>query len=142
MRNPLPCLTFASLLLVGVACTQNDAKRESSAVQVRSTDDACEVSTREATSGTVVFEVTNDGSQATEFYVFAEDGVRIVGEVENVGPGISRNLVVQVAAGSYFTECKPGMAGDGIRSAFTVTDSGAAVTSSGVAELLTTATDR
>ena len=60
----------------------------------------------------------------TEFYLLAEDGLRIVGEVENVGPGLSRDLVVIAPEGKYFTACKPGMVGDGIRAGFEVTDSG------------------
>ncbi|MCG2803337.1 MAG: EfeM/EfeO family lipoprotein, partial [Cellulomonas sp.] len=59
--------------------------------------------------------------------LLAADGLRIVAEVENIGPGLSRDLVAQVAPGSYFTACKPGMVGDGIRAGFTVTDSGAQV---------------
>ena len=42
-------------------------------------------------------------------------------EVENVGPGISRDLVIQAQPGTYVTACKPGMTGDGIRGQFTVT---------------------
>ena len=60
----------------------------------------------------------------TEFYLLAEDGLRIVGEIENIGPGLSRDLVVNAAPGSYFTACKPGMIGDGIRATFAVSDSG------------------
>ncbi len=44
--------------------------------------------------------------------------------MENIGPGLSRNLVIEAEPGSYFTACKPGMVGDGISSAFTVVDSG------------------
>ena len=55
-------------------------------VAVTSTDDECEVSAAEAPSGTLTFNVTNDGSQVTEFYLLGEDGLRIVGEVENIGP--------------------------------------------------------
>ena len=50
--------------------------------------------------------------------------MRIVGEIENVGPGLSRDLVVRAAPGKYVTACKPGMNGKGIRDEFTVTDSG------------------
>ena len=35
----------------------------------------------------------------TEFYLLAEDGLRIVGEVENIGPGLNRALVVAAPAG-------------------------------------------
>ncbi len=69
----------------------------------------------------------NSGEDVTEFYLLGEDGLRVVGEVENVGPGLTRDLVVQARPGGYFTSCKPGMVGDGIRSAFTVTDSGASI---------------
>ena len=142
MRSPLSSLALLCLVAVGAACTKNDSATASGAIKVRSTDDACEVSPAEAPSGNVVFEVTNDGTKVTEFYVLAEDGVRILGEVENIGPGISRNLVLQAAPGKYFTACKPGMEGDGIRSAFTVTDSGTPVTTGDVAGLLATATDQ
>ena len=66
-------------------------------------------------SGNLTFTVKNDGDQVTEFYLLAEDGLRILGEVENIGPGLTRNLVVTVPAGKYNTACKPGMVGDGIR---------------------------
>ena len=68
--------------------------------------------------------MTNGGSKVTEFYLLAADGLRIVGEVENIGPGLSRDLVLAAPAGSYFTACKPGMVGDGIRAPFAVSDSG------------------
>jgi iron uptake system component EfeO len=44
-----------------------------------------------------------------------------MGEVENIGPGVSRELHVELSAGKYQTACKPGMSGQGIRGAFTVT---------------------
>ena len=50
-----------------------------------------------------------------------------MGEVENIGPGVSRELHVELAAGTYQTACKPGMSGQGIRGAFTVTGSAAAL---------------
>ena len=59
----------------------------------------------------------NTGDEVTEFYLLGADGVRIVGEVENIGPGVTRDLVVQAAPGAYLAACKPGMVGDGIRSA-------------------------
>ena len=142
MRHRLPILAATSVVFAATACTSNESAGSDGALTVRSTSDACEVSSAEAGSGNVVFEVTNDGSEVTEFYLLASDGLRIVGEVENIGPGITRNLVVQAAPGEYFTACKPGMAGDGIRGEFTVTDSGNEVATGDVAELLTTATEQ
>ena len=117
-----------AVTLVASACTDN--KKESSAggsgaLTVSSTNDECEVSAEEAPSGNLQFAVTNDGSQVTEFYLLAEDGLRIIGEIENIGPGLTRPLVVTAAPGKYVTACKPGMVGDGIRGSFTVNDSGA-----------------
>ncbi|MDN5794496.1 MAG: peptidase M75 family protein [Intrasporangium sp.] len=128
------------------ACTTNDPSSDTSgtatprSLAVTSTDDRCDVSAQQAPSGNLVFTVKNDGSKVTEFYLLGQDGLRIVGEVENIGPGLTRDLVVQAAAGTYFTACKPGMVGDGIRSSFTVTDSGEPVAASGKeAELVATA---
>ncbi|WP_416953509.1 iron uptake system protein EfeO [Nocardioides sp. T5] len=81
------------------------------------------LSATDAPAGTLTFDVTNSGTQVTEFYLLGEDGLRIVAEVENVGPSITRALTVNAAAGKYITACKPGMTGEGIRADFTVTES-------------------
>jgi len=96
----------------------------SGTITVESSADACSLTADEAPSGNVAFKVKNTGTDVTEFYLYAEDGLRIIGEIENVGPGLSRDLVVRAAPGSYVTSCRPGMTGKGIRSDFTVTDSG------------------
>ena len=88
-------------------------------IPVAATDDACDVATGELAAGTHQFQVTNNGSQVTEFYVYAE-GDRVMGEVENIAPGLTRELLVELPAGDYETACKPGMVGDGIRSSLTV----------------------
>jgi iron uptake system component EfeO len=114
------------------ACTDNTqtespgaaASANPRALTVQSTDAECNVSATSAPSGTLTFAVTNGGSKVTEFYLYGEDGKRIVGEVENIGPGITRELVLKVEPGSYITACKPGMAGEGIRAPFAVSDSG------------------
>ncbi len=65
--------------------------------------------------------ITNNGTKVTEFYVYGE-GERVMGEVENISPGLQRKLIVQLAEpGTYQTACKPGMVGDGIRGDFKVT---------------------
>ena len=129
MRARLLPLVAASavglLALTGCVANATDADSANAALTVDSSADACTVSAAEAPSGNLSFAVTNSGDQVTEFYLLAEDGLRIVGEVENIGPGLSRDLVVQLAPGNYLTTCKPGMVGDGIdKTAFTVTDSG------------------
>jgi iron uptake system component EfeO len=126
----LVALLLAALALPALAaCTDNssgnsDAKSGGRTIKVTSTDDSCDLSKDKAPSGNLVYKVTNSGNKVTEFYLYGEDGLRIVGEVENIGPGISRDLVINVPAGKYVPACKPGMTGKGIRSDFTVTDSG------------------
>jgi iron uptake system component EfeO len=104
------------------ACSSNTTTGSGSgSIAVEATDDACKVAKTEAGTGNVTFEVTNKGSKVTEFYLYAE-GDRILGEVENIGPGLSRKLIVEVTeSGRFQTACKPGMKGDGIRGDFTVT---------------------
>ncbi|MDR6987850.1 iron uptake system component EfeO [Paenarthrobacter nitroguajacolicus] len=116
----------AAVPLVLAGCTDNTktAAATDGPIQVSSSANECKVSTSTAPSGNLTFAVKNEGTEVTEFYLLAEDGLRILGEVENIGPGITRNLVVTAPAGKYNTACKPGMQGEGIRASFEVTESG------------------
>ncbi len=115
-------LGIASLVVLSMTACAEDSPSGSSDknIDVEATDSACEVSATKLDAGPLTFKVTNGGSKVTEFYVYAE-GDRIMGEVENIGPGLSRNLVVDLPKGTYEGACKPGMAGDGIRQTLTVT---------------------
>ena len=134
-RAAIAVATSAAALLVLSGCVANnpaatDAK--ATALTVDSSASDCVVSAAEAPSGAVSFSIENTGDQVTEFYLLADDELRIIGEVENIGPGITRDLVVQARPGDYFTVCKPGMIGAGIgKAAFTVTDSGVDLAGSG-----------
>jgi iron uptake system component EfeO len=59
--------------------------------------------------------------------VYAQ-GDRVMGEVENIAPGLSRELHVELPAGTYETACKPGMVGKGIRGGLKVNGSAAPLT--------------
>ncbi|WP_406638525.1 iron uptake system protein EfeO [Amycolatopsis sp. WGS_07] len=120
-------LTGLGALLALTACdSTNSASGPSGAasggpIKVEASDTACSVSATTAAAGNLTFEIANKGSKVTEFYLYAE-GDRIMGEVENIAPGLNRRLIVEVPqAGKYQTACKPGMAGNGIRGDFTVT---------------------
>ena len=132
-RLARPSLAVAGLALTLpflAACTDNaptpsdpEAAANPRALTVQATDTECQLSAVTAPSGNLTFSVTNGGSKVTEFYLLAEDGLRIIGEIENIGPGLSRDLVLRAGPGEYFTACKPGMVGDGIRAGFSVTSS-------------------
>ncbi|GAA0410216.1 lipoprotein [Acrocarpospora corrugata] len=89
-------------------------------VAVAANDTACQVGSAELAAGTSTFSITNAGSKVTEFYVYAP-GDRVMGEVENIVPGLTRDLVIELPAGTYETACKPGMIGKGIRGPLKVT---------------------
>jgi iron uptake system component EfeO len=126
-----PSLAVAGAVIAGLALTSCEAKEQASAsdpgksaaseITVAASDTACELSGAEASTGPSTFVITNNGSKVTEFYVYGE-GERVMGEVENISPGLQRKLIVQLGEpGTYQTACKPGMVGDGIRSEFKVT---------------------
>ncbi len=129
MTRLITAACAVAVLTATSACslTESNDKSDSAGtgtITVDSTADACKLTTTKAPSGNLAFKVKNSGDQVTEFYLYGEDGLRIVGEIENVGPGLTRDLVVRAEPGKYVAACKPGMKGKGIREDFTVTDSG------------------
>jgi len=117
--------TVGALGLVGLAAcdkSTSDTPAAGGPITVNASDSGCEISVNRASAGPVTFKVTNKGAKVTEFYVYAA-GDRIMGEVENVAPGLARELRVELPAGTYETACKPGMTGRGIRATFTVSGS-------------------
>jgi iron uptake system component EfeO len=112
---------LALVALVSACSAQQQSAAPGGPITVTASDTACQVSATTAPAGNLTFQIANQGSKVTEFYLYGE-GDRIMGEVENIAPGLTRRLIVEVATGgTYQTVCKPGMAGAGIRGAFTVT---------------------
>jgi iron uptake system component EfeO len=113
----------AALTLAGCGSDSKDDAKPAAGngkIAVTATDTECKVEKTEVVSGPVTFTISNKGAKVTEFYVYA-GGDRIMGEVENVAPGLSRELIVELPAGTYETACKPGMSGKGIRGGFKAT---------------------
>ncbi|EKT82745.1 hypothetical protein WSS_A10987 [Rhodococcus opacus M213] len=119
-RTTFALASVAVLPLALAGCTEKSTASTDD-ITVTASDDTCDVSADSGTTGNSTFQVTNNGTKVTEFYVFAE-GDRAMGEVENIGPGLTRQLIVSLPdAGTYQLACKPGMVGDGIRQEFTIT---------------------
>ncbi|WP_250031695.1 iron uptake system protein EfeO [Paractinoplanes maris] len=132
MRTPrLLALVAATAAAVPLAaCGGNDSGSDAASsdkITVDASDTECKVASSESDAGTTTFAIANKGNKVTEFYVYAP-GDRVMGEVENIAPGLSRELIVELAAGTYETACKPGMIGKGIRNAFKVSGSAAPLT--------------
>ena len=106
MKFRVPALLCAALLAF-TGCTDNAPAATGTAAAGRSlsvtaSDTECKVSAGTAPSGTLTFAVTNTGTLVNEFYLLAADGLRIIAEVENIGPGLTRELVLSAPTGSYF----------------------------------------
>src|SRR5262245_18013058 len=96
-------LLAATGIVVGaglVGCSADDAKNASAGgkISVLASDKECKIDTLDLQAGTHTFTVQNKGSKITEFYVYAV-GDRVVGEVENISPGLTRELHVELCAG-------------------------------------------
>lgn len=117
---------LAALALAGCQAKEEspsaeEGKEAPAQITVEASDNECTLSGTEGATGANTFVITNNGTKVTEFYVY-DEGERVMGEVENISPGLERKLIVQLTQpGTYTTACKPGMIGDGIRGDYTVT---------------------
>ena len=125
-RAPIGAGLLAATALLAAGCSTDEpaAGAGDGAIAVKAGDTACEVARDSTKAGATSFAVQNTGSQVTEFYVLNGDGKTIVSEVENIGPGLTRDMTVSLEPGVYLTRCRPGMTGDGISAQFEVTESG------------------
>ncbi|RLP76416.1 peptidase M75 family protein [Mycetocola tolaasinivorans] len=121
----------AALLTLALAgCVPNNPT-SGTALTVDITDTTCVVSANTAQAGTVKFTAKNTGKQVNEFEILAADKLRIVGEKENITPGQSIDFVTHLEPGTYYTECKTGMVGEGVGTTkFTVTGTSAKIDAS------------
>jgi iron uptake system component EfeO len=71
------------------------------------TDAGCDPAQLELPAGPTTFEVKNDGADAVTEMELMQDG-RIIGEVENLTPGLSGTFSVTLSPGSYETACPNG----------------------------------
>ncbi len=102
-----------------------------STVAVTATDDGCTAEPASAPAGPVTFEVTNDKARRVTEVELLRDG-RILGEKENLTPGLSGTFTLRLEAGEYVVLC-PNAATE--QSAFTVTAAKGAASATSAPEL-------
>ena len=94
-------------------------------ITVTAGDKTCGVGATSLPAGKTEFTVKNTGAQATEVYVYGKSAAgtydAVLGEIENVGPGLSRKLSATLSGQDVEFACKPGQKGDGIRARVAVT---------------------
>ena len=89
--------------LVGLSAT---AGAKTATVKVEINDDGCPAKLT-ITAGPTNFKVSNTGSgDVSEFEVLSDD--RIIGEVENVAPGLNKEFSLTLKPGTYATACPGG----------------------------------
>jgi iron uptake system component EfeO len=94
-------------------------------VKVSISDAGCNPAKLELPAGPTTFEVTNDGAAGvTEFEIL--QGSQILGEVENVAPGLNKSFSLTLKAGNYVTYCPGGSTTE--RGVLTVAGGGATTT--------------
>jgi iron uptake system component EfeO len=112
-RSSMQTATTALLLVVvaGVllaACgSADDVAAGTKKVDVKLTDAGCDPATLKLDAGPTTFVVANAGtSRVTEFEIL--DGGKIIGERENIAPGLSNDFTLTLQPGDYTTACPGG----------------------------------
>lgn len=102
-RALLGAALSAAVLTGGLAAT---ASAKTSEVKVQINDDGCPAKLT-VKAGPNTFKVSNTGSgDVSEFEILSGD--HIVGEVENVAPGLNKEFSLTLKAGNYTTSCPGG----------------------------------
>lgn len=124
-------LAVPALLLAACSASSDEGSAAAGVktIVVTATDSACTLDQSTVASGPIEFTVTNSGNEVTEVYVYGQSGdafTTVISEVENIGPGVARDMSADLAPGTYEIACKPGQTGDGIRTSLTVTGTASA----------------
>jgi iron uptake system component EfeO len=110
---PLAGGALVALALAAAGCGSDSgsgaAASDESArvVEVRLVDAGCQPAKLTVAAGATTFDVTNDGADAvTELEVL--DGDRVLGEAENLAPGLSGQFSLTLRRGRYVLYCPGG----------------------------------
>jgi iron uptake system component EfeO len=109
VRIPFLVATTVATALVLAGCGGGDKQKAAGgrSVDVTLVDAGCSPAELRLASGPTTFEVANDGADAvTEFEIL--DGDHILGEVENVAPGLSGHFSLTLKPGRFTMYCPGG----------------------------------
>jgi iron uptake system component EfeO len=102
-RALLVAALTSAVLVGGLA---GSAAAKSASVKVEISDDGCPAKLT-VKAGPTTFKVTNSGSgDVSEFEILKGDS--IIGEVEDVAPGLNKEFSITLKAGTYKTKCPGG----------------------------------
>jgi iron uptake system component EfeO len=109
MRRVVSLMSVTGLVIFVTACG-SDSKSGSSAktLEFTVTDEGCSPSQAGTTPGSTNFHVKNTGADnITEFEVL-DSSNKIVGEKENLTPGLEGSFTIDLEEGSYTIACPGG----------------------------------
>ena len=109
VRTGLLAATCVAAALALAGCGGGDRQKSAKgrSVDVKLTDAGCEPAELRLAAGPTTFEVANEGADAvTEFEIL--DGDHILGEVENVAPGLSGHFSLTLKPGRFTMYCPGG----------------------------------
>lgn len=127
MRPLLPSLLAVVALTTacGGSSGSTTARASTGPITITAGDKTCGVAATSLPAGRTEFTVRNTGAQTTEVYVYgksaAGDYDAVLGEIENVGPGLTRKMSATLSGQTVEFACKPGQQGAGIRARLDVT---------------------
>jgi iron uptake system component EfeO len=111
--------TILIVLALGLLAACSSSKKAAVTVPVQAKEYAFEPATLSVAAGRVSFEVKNVGKEEHEFEIF--QGATLIDEVEEITPGLTRTLTVDLKAGTYTYVCKePGHEEKGQKGTLTV----------------------
>ena len=122
MKRLFIWLILLSIVATGCAEKSRDEEgneEKAQKVSITVTEARFDPNQIDAKAGKIEFYVTNKGKQTHEFEIFKEG--KLVDEVEGITPGLTRELEVELEAGTYEFKClEPGHEEAGEKGTITV----------------------
>jgi iron uptake system component EfeO len=104
MRRTLVGLAVLGMFVTAGACAGSPGDSPAGAIEVEAKDHMFVPDELEAESGSLSFSIRNTGDAVHEFEIF--EGKKLVDEVEDITPGLTRTLTVTLEPGTYEFACK------------------------------------
>lgn len=102
------CLAVGLVSIGVVGCAKEDPATSAAGnrIKIELTDAGCKPNPAKTEAGTIAFDVTNDGANGvSEAELLESDGQGILGERENITPGLSKTFSLKLGEGTYKVYC-------------------------------------